>query len=192
MQCVPAICRLGSVKLETPFQDHSLEAVLLFLCCCYQPIELPQHLDSALAAEGGGAVVQELLHLAHKVHADSLLTRCASHLASKADTLQGSLVAWLVAAEHCHAVELQSAVKQRVVANLRDRASFESAAADFAGGVQDIDQATIIEILAAGYQSEVEFEVSMFLHVHTTVAIELAVCDQLNFTSVELSVYHRL
>jgi hypothetical protein len=126
----------------------SLDTVLLFLRCCYQSHVAKEHLDAALAANGAGCTaVQELLRLTHMVEAPLILECCIGQLLGCVATLQGSLMGWLSAAEEFQATSLLSALKQRMVASLQDKATFEAAAADFLAGVHKLDQATSVSIL---------------------------------------------
>jgi hypothetical protein len=140
--------RLGSIKLETPFKDMSLDAVLLFLRCCYQSHAVKEHLDAALADPAGCAAVQELLRLAHMVEAPLVIKCCINHLLSHVSTIQGSLMGWLSAAEECHATSLLPALKQCMVSRLQDKATFKDTATDFMAGIHKLDQATAVSILA--------------------------------------------
>jgi hypothetical protein len=140
--------RLGSIKLETPFKDMILDAVLLFLRCCYQFHAVKEHLDAALADPAGCAAVQELLRLAHMLEAPLLLKCCIDHLLSRVSTVQGSLMGWLSAAEECHATSLLPAFKHCVVARLQEEATFRATAADFLAGIHKLDHETAVSILA--------------------------------------------
>ncbi len=139
--------RLGSIRLETPFKDMSSSAVLLFLCCCYQPLAIKEHLDAALANKSGRTAVQEMLRLLHMVEAPLLQNCCIDHLLSRVATIQGGLMGWLSAAEECHATSLLHALKQCMMARLQDKTTFRATAADFAASTHKVDKATVVSIL---------------------------------------------